>query len=218
MLELGYTAVGFTVFGALLVLALLRRREQAEPPEPSPPAAPPGPSLEQLAADVEGSPSFHNRVRMGWALLQAAQPERAVGYFEQALATHRGDKHALYGLGISQLERGAASDAARTLAGLVERSFAYEDYEAALALAEAHARCERNELAAELLAQVAEESGRLEHRLALARLHIRLAQNTEAQDVLRSALRQFDGQPALTRQRNGAAATEARRLLRTLEE
>ena len=218
MLSLGYAAVGFTLFGALVLLAILRRRELTSEPALEAPAAPPGPTLEQLADDVAQSPSFHNRVRMGWGLLHAAQPERALGYFEQALATHPGDKQALYGLGISQLERGAAGEAAATLSRLVERSFAYEDYEAALALAEAHVRGERNQQAAELLAQVAAESGRLEHQLALARLHIRLAQNTEAQDVLRSALRHFDQQPALTRQRNGAAATEARRLLRMLEE
>jgi hypothetical protein len=186
--------------------------------EPEPEAQPAEPPLEELLAEVERSPSFHNRMRAGWALLRSQQPARAQRYFEQALATHRGDKQALYGLGLSQLERGATQDAASTLSRLVERSFAYEDYEAALALAEAHVRMEQNELAAELLVQVASESGRFEHRLALARHHVRLAQRTEAQDVLRAALREFDRLPSFLRQRNGAAATEARRLLRMLQE
>lgn len=213
---LGYATMGLVVFVGLLLLAILRRREP-EPELAEAPPAPPGPTLEQLSAAVEQSPSYDNRVRMGWALLHAQQPERAQGYFEQALATHRKDKQALYGLGISQLECGAATTAIETLSRLIERGFAYEDYEAALALAEAHARAGDNDQAAELLSQVADESGRFEHQLALARHHVRLAQHTEAQDVLRSALRQFDTQPAVVRQRNGAAATEARRLLRTLE-
>jgi tetratricopeptide (TPR) repeat protein len=220
VLVLGYAAVGFTILGAVVYLLVVKAR--AFEPDPAvaegPPARPAAPTLAELTSEVEASPSFHNRVRVGWALLQAEQPARAQGYFEQALATHRSDKQALYGLGLSQLEQGAATDAANTLSRLVERSFAYEDYEAAVALAEAHVRAEQHEAAAELLAQVAQESGRLEHQVALARHHVRLAQRTEAQDVLRAALRQFDTLPGFLRQRNGAAATEARRLLRMLEQ
>ena len=162
---LGYATMGLVVFVGLLLLAILRRREP-EPELAEAPPAPPGPTLEQLSAAVEQSPSYDNRVRMGWALLHAQQPERAQGYFEQALATHRKDKQALYGLGISQLECGAATTAIETLSRLIERGFAYEDYEAALALAEAHARAGDNDQAAELLSQVADESGRFEHRSA----------------------------------------------------
>ena len=218
MLVLGYAAVGLALvcFVVIKLRAIAHPEPVEEPPAPANQSTPV--NLEELASEVEQSPSFFNRVRMGWALLQAEQAERAQGYFEQALATHGSDKQALYGLGISQLERGAAADAVKTLSRLVERSFAYEDYEAALALVEAHVRAEQNESAAELLSQVAHESGRLEHQLALARHHVRLAQRTEAQDILRSALRHFDTQPAFLRQRNGAAATEARRLLRMLEQ
>ena len=217
MLVLGYAAVGLALvcFVVIKLRAIAHPEPVEEPPAPAANQSAPA-NLEELATEVEQSPSFFNRVRMGWALLQAEQAERAQGYFEQALATHGSDKQALYGLGISQLERGAA--AVKTLSRLVERSFAYEDYEAALALVEAHVRAEQNESAAELLSQVAHESGRLEHQLALARHHVRLAQRTEAQDILRSALRHFDTQPAFLRQRNGAAATEARRLLRMLEQ
>ncbi|HMI91454.1 MAG TPA: tetratricopeptide repeat protein [Polyangiales bacterium] len=224
VLVLGYAAVGFTLIGALVYLLVVKLRAFEPEPEAELGAPegvivrPPAPTLAELTSEVEVSPSFHNRVRIGWALLHAEQPARAQGYFEQALATHRTDKQALYGLGLSQLEQGAVTDAANTLSRLVERSFAYEDYEAAVALAEAYVRTDQHELAAELLLQVAQESGRLEHQVALARHHVRLAQRTEAQDVLRSALRQFDTLPAFLRQRNGAAATEARRLLRMLEQ
>lgn len=200
-----------------LWIAIDAFRGRAQPAAPVP-ATPAPPDLDELAKAVEQSPSYSNRVRMGWALLHARQAESAQRYFEQALATHTTDKHALYGLGVSQLEQGASADAVKTLSRLVERSFAYEDYEAALALVEAHVRAGENELAAELLASVAQDSGRLEHQLALARHHVRLAQRSEAQDILRSALRLFDTQPAFLRQRNGAAATEARRLLHMLEQ
>jgi hypothetical protein len=208
VLVLGYVAAALMLW---MVLLVLRR------PAPELPAAPAPPSLEQLQAEVDLSPSYANRVRIGWALLHAQQPARAQAYFEQALATHTADKQALYGLGISQLEQQRADVAVKTLSRLVERSFAYEDYDAALALVDAHVRAEQEPQAAELLAQVASESRRLEHAVALARHHARFARRTEAQEVLRAALQLFDDQPAARRQREGAAATEARRLLRTLD-
>ena len=40
--------------------------------------------------------------------------------------------------------------------------------------------------------------------------------NAEARDTLQSALAEFESQPEFERRREGAVATEARRLLRTL--
>jgi len=220
-LRRGAHAVWFLVllvpFGGPLLYVMAVRLREAEGPAAG--AAEPSdePTLEQIASEVERSPSFNNRMRMGWALVEHAQPTRARCYFERALSTHPGDKDALYGLGISQLEQGAAAEAVETLSRLVERRFAYGDFDAAMALCEAHIGAGQDDRAAELLEAVAQASGRLEHQVALARHHVRLSKRTEAQDVLRGALARFDALPDFMRQRNGAAATEARRLLRMLQ-
>jgi len=64
---------------------------------------------------------------------------------------------------------------------------------------------------------ISSRSRRLEHRLVLARYQLRGDHKADARDTLQAALGEFDGQPDPVRMSNGAAATEARRLLRTLE-
>jgi hypothetical protein len=184
----------------------------------SPPPPPRAIRISQLEREVEGSPSFRNRVRLGWALLDAEQPERARECFERALSTHADDKEALFGLGLSQLEQSASVAAVATLSGLVERGLAYQDYDAALALAEALFRAGRKRDAFELLRAVVRDGHKLEHQLLLARYQLRGEHKDEAEATLRLALREFESQPELERRRDGAVATEARRLLRTLEQ
>ena len=174
--------------------------------------------LEALERDVQASPSFQNRVRLAWALFESERAARAQGYFEQALGTHPNDKEARYGVGLCQLERGRNEDAIATLTPLVERSLAYESYQAALALAEALSRAGDTAKLSDLLASVIRDSGELAHRLLLARYQLRARDRAQAQVTLRNALDAFEAQPEFVRQRNGAVATEARRLLRTLEE
>lgn len=171
-------------------------------------------SLEQAASET---PSFTNRVRLAWALLEDGHPKRASGFFEQAERTHRGDKEALFGLGLAQLEAGESEASVSTLTPLIERCLDYEQFAAALALAEALYRsgCKQSTIA--LLREVSERSRRLEHRLVLARYQLRGDDKAEARDTLQAALGEFDHQPEPVRMRNGAAATEARRLLRMLE-
>jgi hypothetical protein len=179
-------------------------------------ATPQRPPLAALEREAELSPSFTNRVRAGWALLDEREPARAQVYFELALRTHGRDKEALHGLGLCQLERGDAACAVETLSGLIDRGLGYENYGAALALAEALFRTARLDELFELLAAMIRESRRLEHRLTLARYQLRATRRSEARDTLQSALAEFESQPEIERHRNGAVATEARRLLRTL--
>ncbi|MFI5307662.1 MAG: tetratricopeptide repeat protein [Polyangiales bacterium] len=189
---------------------------QFDPPPPARISSPPG--LLDLEREVERSPSFRNRVRFGWALLDAHQPERAKPYFERALDSHDGDKDASFGLGLCLLELGDAGAAADVLQPLMDRSLAYQDYDAALALIEALFRADRSDRGLELLVAVIRDSGRLDHRLLLARYQLRAQDRTRALDTLRVALRVFEAQAEPERRRDGAVATEARRLLRTLEQ
>jgi hypothetical protein len=174
--------------------------------------------LARLSREVEQSPSFHNRVRFGWALYEREQAEPAAVQFERALSTHPRDKEAMLGLGLCRLARGANDAVAEVLAPLVERNLAYAHYEAALALAEALFRSGRNDAGSALLENVIDDSGDLAHYLLLARYQLRAHERERARRTLRSALEAFEAQPDFERHRSGALATEARRLLRTLEE
>ena len=209
-------------FGDIVYFFAVKLRDfnVRESPQPGPAPNPPNPqmALAELERETELSPSFHNRTRLGWALLDHEQPERAAQCFELALRTHARDREALHGLGLSRFAAGDSAGAIEVLQRLVERSFAYEDYGAALTLAEALFGADRAAEAFELLGEVVRDSHRIEHRLLLARYQLRAARKTDACDTLRGALREFEAQPDFERRRNGAVATEARRLLRTLEE
>ena len=204
--------------GDLVYFVVVKLRDfnvrQGPPPEP----VTQRPSLADIEREVESSPSFHNRIRLGWALLEEQQPERAERCFEQALVTHPGEKEALHGLGLARLTRGDSAGAVDSLGQLVQRSFAYDDYDAALALAEALYRANRAQEAFDLLADVEHDSRRLEHLLVLARYQLRAERKTDARQTLRKALSLFETQAEPERRRNGAAATEARRLLSALDE
>jgi hypothetical protein len=191
-------------------------------PQPAPEAAaaasaaPQRPSAADLEREAELSGSFSNRVRAGWALLEEREPERAQRYFENALRSHATDKEALHGLGLCQLERGDIASAVDTFSRLVERGLGYDDYGATLALAEALYRSERHDELFELLSLLVRDSRRLEHQITLARYQLRTERKSAARDTLQSALAAWQAQPELERRRDGAVATEARRLLRTL--
>jgi tetratricopeptide (TPR) repeat protein len=181
------------------------------PPEPDQ-----EPSLESLRALVDDSPSFYNRVRLAWAFYDADQPASARDCFEAALRSHPLDREARYGLGLCLLDQGKLREAADALGMLVEKSFAHDDYRAAEALAEALHRGEQNEEACEVLASIVRATRRIEHRIAHAKLLIRCERRDAAADVLAHAISQFEAEPESDRRHQGAHATEARRLLRTL--
>jgi hypothetical protein len=184
------------------------------PPEETGPKV----SLSELEAAVADSPSFHNRVRLAWALLDQSQAERAITLFEQALGSHRSDKHAQLGLGYALLDAGQAERAASVLTALMERSFGYADYSAANALLEALERSGQDARAVELAELMAKDSRRLRHQLVVARQYARVQRRADAITLLRTALHDFEAQPELDRRRDGAAATEARTMLRLLEQ
>jgi hypothetical protein len=204
-------------FGDIVYFFAIKARDFQARSVPSPQADARQSALISMENAVQETPSFLNRVRLGWALLEGGHPKRASGFFEQAERTHRGDKEALFGLGLSQLEGGESEAAVATLTPLIDRCLDYEQFAAALALAEALYRSGRKQGTITLLREVSERSGRLEHRLVLARYQLRGDDKAEARDTLQAALGEFDHQPEPVRMRNGAAATEARRLLRLLE-
>ena len=151
-------------------------------------------------------------------MLDAEQYDEARGNFELCLRTHRQDKDARYGLALCELAAGRREAAMTELQALVERSLTYDDYGAALRLAEARFEAGQSEAALELLDMVASDSYRLDHQVLLARYQLRADRRAEAEATLDEALATFESQPDYLRRRNGAVATDARRLLRTLRD
>lgn len=200
----------------LYFFAVKLRDFNVRPAPPAPEQDVPPPSIEELEAAVADSPSFQNRVQLGWALYEARLPARAKECFERALSSHPRDNDARYGLGLCLLDQGKLREAADALTPLVERSFAFDDYRAAEALAEALHRSEQNDEACAVLEAIVKTTRRIDHRIAHAKLLIRCDLKSEAAGVLGTAISDFEAQPEHMRRREGASATEARRLLRTL--
>lgn len=207
-------------FGDIVYFFAVKMRDfeaRAAAEAPTAPAIARERELQELERAAAETPSFFNRVQLAWVLLEGGKHLRAQQLFAAALASHRTDKEARFGLGLAQLEGGEPQAAVETLSPLVERALDYEHYTGALALAEALYRSGERHKTLELLDMVSGDSQRLEHRLMLARYQLRGDHKVEARETLQQALGEFDVQPERIRMRNGAAATEARRLLRTLE-
>ncbi len=204
-------------FGEVIYFAAVKARDFGVRPGAPEEERKPSPVV-RLERVAEESPSFHNRTQLAWALMEEKQPERAQHYFELALTTHPGDREALFGLGLSKLEQEDYAAAIATLTELVDESFSYEDYDAALGLVEALYQDGQREGAFELLERIVRTSHRIEHLVALARYQMRAERRDEARVTLERAIEDFEAQSEFLRRRNGAVATEARQMLRALTE
>ncbi len=176
------------------------------------------PSLDDLRRLESESPSFHHRARLAWALLAAGRPAEACEFFEKCLHTHSRDLDARHGLGRARLDAGDRAGGIEALSALVESQFAYDDYGAALRLAEAIFDDGRHDAALLALEEIARHGRKLEHEVALARFQLRAERWHDARTTLQRALARFEAEPDDVRPRDGAVATEARRLLRTLDD
>jgi len=212
---LWYLVLAFPA-GDFIYFFAVKARDYNVRPGP-PPGQDPKPDLGELERAVELSPSFHNRARLAWALLDAEQYARAQEVFDSCLVSHAGDREALFGRGICLLEQERHAEAVEALAEIVDRSLSYHDYGAALALVEALFCDGRPEEGLELLEAVVRNSLRLEHMLTLARYQLRDDRPDGARRSLERAIADFESQPDYVRRRQGAIATEARRMLRGLD-
>lgn len=132
------------------------------------------------------------------ALDVADQLEAQQRYGEAALiyrkTLDRGqpEPRALHGLARCLVELGKGDEALECFATLMELNPRYRDYGAALEYAEALHRSQRSEDAIGLLGGLVEETGRINHRLALAHYLQSEGQLDRARETLQAALEQFD--------------------------
>ena len=120
-------------------------------------------------------------------------------------------------MGLAKLRQGDYAGAVEALSQLVDRNLAHANYEPALDLAEALFAAGQRQDAFQLMDTVIVKSARIDHQVVLAKLQMSATMKEAAAATLRRSLESFEAQPDFIRRRNGASATEARRLLRTLE-
>lgn len=175
------------------------------------------PSLDDLRQLERESPSFDHRARLASALAAAGLHSEACEFFEKCLHTHPRDRDVRYGLGLARLDAGDRAGGIEALSQLVDQQFAYDDYGAASRLAAALFDDGRTDEALAAFEEIARRSHKLEHDVVLARCQLRAERVDDARATLEHALQRFEAQPDDVRPRSGAVATEARRLLRTLD-
>jgi len=199
-------------FGDLAYFFMVKLGDFGARPAPLP-GEPVPVDLATLRAAVESSPSYTNRVALGWGLLKEGQPAEALRYFELGRGSHPHDRDALYGYAVAQLELGERPLGMEALTELVDRQLSYDDYRAARRLAELLAEQGDLPTALELSRAVARATRRCTHWLDLGRHQARAGLLTEARDTLGRLLAEIEALPEYQRRRERDVRDEAQRLL-----
>jgi hypothetical protein len=157
---------------------------------------PPGHALEQAAAAVHGPPRPHEA-----ALEVADQLEgqrrfgEAVLIYRRTLEQFKGHPRAMHGLARCLFELDQRDEALSHYEALMAEDPRYRNYAAALEYAEALQRGERGNEAIDLLEGLVRETGRLNHRMALAHYCELSGQTPRARSVLCEALAAYESSP-----------------------
>ena len=116
--------------------------------------------------------------------------------YRRALETHADNLRALHGLARCCMEFEQIDEAVEAYEALMAIDPRYRDYTAALEYAEALQRLRRGTDATDLLEGMVIETGRLNHRLALAHYSEQSGQTARAKTVLSEALAAYERSPA----------------------
>ena len=128
--------------------------------------------------------------------------EEAVPLYERALERDKDDARALHGLARCLMELGREREGLEKYEALMGVDPRYRDYAGALEYAEALHRAGRTDDAIGLLDGLVRETGRFNHRLALAHYCAASGQKPRAQSVLSEALQVYERAPAPEQEAN----------------
>lgn len=180
-------------FGGLIYLAYVTwsrwRTRRAHAGEPTP-DYPPESTGESDMLDVADRLEQQHRYR------------EASMIYDRALERHTNEPRALHGMARCLIELGQLEEAVERYEALMAVDPRYRNYGAALEYAEALQRAGRGADATELLEGLVQETGRLNHRLALAHYCEETGQTSRARSVLREALAAYEQSPAPEQQAN----------------
>lgn len=212
-----YLIILFVPFGAFLYFGLIKLPELTgrRPAAPST-FATAGPSLEEVAALVQQTPSELNKLAFADKLAELKRFPEAVGRYREILRQSKDSREALHGLARALMSMGRPLEATEELASLMEIDPAFRDYSAALDYAEALWQAGKQEDAIGLLSGLVSVSKRINHRMALAHYLKERGDSVTARSELDQALREFAAQPDFVQRRDQRWADRARKLLAEL--
>jgi hypothetical protein len=147
---------------------------------------------------VRASPGTHAERALDVAdtLEEQGRYGEAALVFRRAIEHHRDNPRAVHGLARCLMELEEVDEALQKYELLMEIDPRYRNYAAALEYAEALHRQRRTDDATGLLDGLVKETGRLNHRLALAHYLEAGGQQARARNVLSDALAAFESAPA----------------------
>ena len=174
------------------------------------------PSLDDLRYRAGETPSVVNKLALADALLARSEYQESASIYQDVLSHDRENKEALYGHSLSLMGMQRHAEAADELHELMELDNSYRDYAAALDYGEALWQSGEHEDAVDLLTGLVGVDGRINHRIALAHYLGLSGQKDGAREQLKTALDDYQHQPAFVKRRDAGWASQAEKMLRDL--
>lgn len=174
-------------------------------------------SVGELMARYEASPTQSNQLALAVAFYDEERFEQAATLFQDVLERQPAEPEALWGLARVRRSQGNHTDGLRLYERLMEKNPRHGEFAAALEYAEALWDAGHDKRCLEVLEDIAEESKRLNHRLAYAHYLVQSGDKTKAKNVLKRALHDHEANPSWLKQKERQWASAATDLLRKLD-
>jgi len=174
-------------------------------------------SVDELTARYDAAPSQPNQLALAAALYDEERFEQAAALFLDVLDREPVEPDALWGLARVRRSQGDHAESLRLYQRLIESAPRHGDFTAALEYAEALWDAGQAPRCLEILEDIAEESKRLNHRLAYAHYLVLGGDKSKAKHVLQRALHEHEAHPTWLKQKERQWASAASDLLQKLD-
>ena len=175
------------------------------------------PGVAERRHAFDTSPSLSNRLALAEALCDAGEFDEARTHFRAVLDSHADDKDAIYGLGVASMALQDYEEAIASFSHITREHRNFRDWGAWSLLAEAFWLKDDRENSLHTLEELNRFNPRLEHQVILARCYLQMNEENKAQQLLETALRDFDASPAHVKKANRQFVREAESTLRRLQ-
>lgn len=174
-------------------------------------------SVDELMARYEASPTQANQLALATAFYDKQRFDQAATLFQDVLERQPTEPEALWGLARVRRSQGNHAEGLRLYERLIEEDPRHGEFTAVLEYAEALWDAGHEKRCLEILEDIAEESKRLNHRLAYAHYLVQSGDKAKARNVLKRALHDHEANPGWLKQKERQWASAATDLLRKLD-
>lgn len=174
-------------------------------------------SVDALMARYEASPTASNQLALATAFYDQQRFDQAASLFQDMLERQPDEPDALWGLARVRRSQGNPAESLRLYQLLIEKAPRHGELAAALEYAEALWDAGQANRCLEILEDIADESKRLNHRLAYAHYLVQGGDKTKAKNVLKRALHDHEANPSWLKQKERQWASAASDLLQKLD-